>query len=102
MIVPLHAVVGIGLPGDREAIQTQIDMRGAELMHGAPVTVHVTSPTRRLLSRIVRVVVDETADVFRQRRAGQTQERDGDESAGSTQSNGSHEHVLSKRMIIRR
>src|SRR6266496_3679635 len=26
-------------------------------MHGAPVTVHVTSPTRRLFSRIVRVVV---------------------------------------------
>src|SRR5262245_10139620 len=26
-------------------------------MQGAPVTVHVTSPTRRLFSRIIRVVV---------------------------------------------
>jgi len=87
---------GIGLPGDREAVQTQIDVRRAECDarrtgHGTcdiadEAAVVPNRPRRR----------DETADVLRQRRAGQTQERNRDESAGSTQSEGSHEHFLSK------
>jgi hypothetical protein len=93
---------GIGLPGDREAVQTQINMRRAErdtwrARHGTrdiadEAAVVPNRPRRR----------NESADVFRQHPDGPTQERDRDESAGSTPSDGSHEHFLSKGLIIRR
>src|SRR6516165_6626531 len=54
---PLQPVWGLPCPVMLYPFRSNVKPEAPKLIHGAPVTVQVTSPTRRLLSVIVSVVV---------------------------------------------